>query len=84
MEETKDFKEKTEVNNAEKEQNTEKEKTTVKNSKKVKTKNKENTKRGKHKAKATIGDIVFRTLILVIIFFIVLLAYTFYIKGSIY
>ena len=31
------------------------------------------TKKGKHKAKPTLGDIVFRVLVVVVIFFIVLL-----------
>ena len=44
------------------------------------TKEDKKTKKGKHKAKATIGDIVFRVLILVAIFFIAAIAYTFYIR----
>lgn len=45
------------------------------------TKNKTNApKGGKHKAKATPGDVVFRTIILVIVFFIALLGYAFYIQ----
>lgn len=39
------------------------------------------TKKGKHKAKPTIGDIIFRVLIIVAIFFIAVIAYASYIKG---
>lgn len=42
---------------------------------------KKDVKRGKHKAKATIGDIIFRVLIIVAIFFISVIAYVFYIRG---
>lgn len=41
------------------------------------------TRRGRHKAKPTIGDIVFHVLIIVAIFFIVLIAYVFYIRGTV-
>ena len=51
------------------------------NKKAKKVEKKVNTKKGKHKEKATLGDIIFRTLIMVSIFFIVLIAYTTYIKG---
>ncbi len=40
------------------------------------------TKKGKHKAKPTIGDIVFHVLIIVAIFFIVVIAYVFYLRGT--
>ncbi len=39
------------------------------------------SKKGKHKANPTLGDIVFRVLIVVVIFFIVLIAYVSYIEG---
>ncbi len=44
---------------------------------------KENTKKvdKKPKEKPSIGDIIFRVLILVAVFFICVIAYTFYIKG---
>ena len=45
-----------------------------------KTQNKKE-KRGKHREKATLGDIVFRVLIVVVIFFIALISYAFYIQG---
>ena len=38
-------------------------------------------KKGKHKEKPTIGDIIFRVLVIVVIFFICLLFYVFYIKN---
>lgn len=38
------------------------------------------SKKGKHKASPTPGDLIFRVLVLVVIFFIVLLAYAFYIQ----
>ena len=37
--------------------------------------------KGKHKAKPTIGDLVFRVLVIVVIFFIALIAYASYIQG---
>lgn len=37
--------------------------------------------KGKHKTKATVGDIIFRVLIILAIFFIVLIAYMFYLQG---
>ncbi len=48
------------------------------------TKEGKKTKKGKHKAKATLGDIVFRVLVMVAIFFIVIIAYVFYISGMAY
>ena len=39
------------------------------------------TKKGKHKAKPTLGDIVFRVLVVVVIFFIVVIAYVSYLQG---
>lgn len=38
-------------------------------------------KKGKHKEEPTLGDIVFRVLIVVVIFFIAVIAYAFYIQG---
>ena len=38
------------------------------------------TKKGKHKAEPTLGDIVFRALVIVVIFFIVLIAYVSYLQ----
>lgn len=49
---------------------------------KQKVKKEPGAKKGKHKAKATIGDIVFRTLILVSIFFIAVIAYVYLIEGN--
>ncbi len=46
-----------------------------------KTKEEPKVKKGKHKAKPTIGDIIFRILIMVAMFFIAVIAYTFYIRG---
>lgn len=37
--------------------------------------------KGKHKEEPTLGDIVFRVLIVVVIFFIAVIAYAFYIQG---
>lgn len=48
------------------------------------TKENKKTKNGKHKEKPTIGDIIFRVLIIVAIFFIAVIAYTFYIRGMSY
>ena len=45
-----------------------------------KVKNEGKSKKAKHKGKATIGDIIFRVLILVAVFFIVLIAYVFYLQ----
>ncbi len=45
------------------------------------TKENQKNKKGKHKAKATIGDIIFRCLIISAIFFIALIVYIGYIKG---
>lgn len=39
------------------------------------------SKKGKHKANPTLGDIVFRVLIIVVIFFIALIVYVSYIDG---
>lgn len=47
----------------------------------IKTKVNKKNKKGKHKATQTLGDIVFKVLVIVAIFFIVVIAYTFYIKG---
>ena len=44
------------------------------------TKENKKTKKGKHKAKATIGDIIFRVLIIVVIFFIAIISYSFYLR----
>ncbi len=38
-------------------------------------------KKGKHKSKPTLGDIVFRVLIVVVIFFIAVIAYATYVQG---
>ena len=38
--------------------------------------------KGKHKEEPTLGDIVFRVLIVVVIFFIAVIAYAFYIQGK--
>lgn len=40
-----------------------------------------NRKKGKHKANPTLGDIVFRVLIVVVIFFVVLITYVSYLQG---
>lgn len=48
------------------------------------TKENKKSKKGKHKAKATLGDIVFRVLLIVAIFFIAVISYIFYIRGIIY
>lgn len=45
------------------------------------TKENKKVKKGKHKAKATIGDIIFRVLIMLAIFFIAVISYVFYIRG---
>lgn len=45
------------------------------------TKENKKVKKGKHKAKATVGDIIFRILVMLAIFFIAVIAYIFYIKG---
>ncbi len=45
------------------------------------TKENKKVKRGKHKAKATVGDIIFRVLIILSIFFIAVISYMFYIRG---
>ncbi len=38
-------------------------------------------KKGKHKEETTLGDIVFRVLVIVVIFFIAVISYSFYIQG---
>lgn len=48
------------------------------------TKEKQKNKKEKHKEKPTIGDIIFRVLIIVAIFFIAVIAFTFYIRGTSY
>ena len=45
------------------------------------TKKTKKTTKGKHKEEPTLGDIVFRVLIVVVIFFIAVIAYAFYIQG---
>ncbi len=45
------------------------------------TKENKKIKNGKHQAKPTIGDIIFRILIIVAIFFISVIFYVFYIKN---
>ncbi len=45
------------------------------------TKERRKNKKGKHKEKTTLGDIVFRVLVIVSIFFIALIAYVFYIRA---
>lgn len=45
------------------------------------TKENKKTKRGKHKEKATIGDIIFRILIIGAIFCIAIITYVFYLRG---
>ena len=47
------------------------------------TKENKKNKKGKHKSKPTIGDIVFRVLIIVAIFFICVMFYVFYIRNTI-
>lgn len=45
------------------------------------TKEDKKIKKGKHKAKPTKGDMIFRVLMIVAIFLIAVISYTFYIKG---
>ena len=45
------------------------------------TKDDKKIKKGKHKAKPTIGDIIFRILIITAIFFISVIFYVFYIRN---
>ncbi len=45
------------------------------------TKENKKVKKGKHKSKPTIGDIIFRILIIVAIFFIGVIFYVFYIRN---
>ncbi len=45
------------------------------------TKENKNEKKGKHRKKSTLGEIFFRTLIIVAIFFIVIMAYATYIRN---
>lgn len=55
----------------------------TKDDKKIQNKKEEGKKttKGKHKEEPTLGDIVFRVLIVVVIFFIAVIAYGFYIQG---
>ena len=46
-----------------------------------KRKTKKARKKGKHKADPTLGDIVFRVLVIVVIFFIVAITYVLYLQG---
>lgn len=46
-----------------------------------KTKESKKNKKGKHKEKTTIGDIIFRILIVAMIFCIAVIFYSFYIKS---
>lgn len=46
------------------------------------TKEDKKTKKGRHKAKPTKGDMIFRVLIMLAIFFIAVITYTFYISMS--
>lgn len=48
-----------------------------------KTKDNKKVKKGKHKEKATLGDILFRVLVIVAIFFIAVIMYATYLKGII-
>lgn len=56
---------------------------TTKDDEKLNKQNEESVKmkKGKHKEKPTLGDIVFRVLVVVVIFFIAVIAYSFYIQG---
>ncbi len=45
------------------------------------TKENQKVKKGKHKSKPTIGDIIFRILIILSIFFISVIFYVFYIRN---
>ena len=45
------------------------------------TKENQKVKKGKHKSKPTIGDIIFRILIVLSIFFISVIFYVFYIRN---
>jgi len=45
------------------------------------TKEEKKIQKGKHKAKPTKGDMIFRVLMIIAIFFIAVISYTFYIKG---
>jgi len=47
------------------------------------TKEGKKSKKGKHSEKTTLGDIVFRVLVMVSIFFIAVIAYVFYIQAII-
>ena len=55
----------------------------TKDDKKLQNQNEKEKKvaKGKHKEEPTLGDIVFRVLIVVVIFFIAVIAYAFYIQG---
>ena len=46
------------------------------------TKEKQKTQKGKHKEKPTIGDIIFRILVIVSIFLISVIFYVFYIRNT--
>ena len=48
-----------------------------------KTKENKKPRKGKHKEKTTLGDIVFRVIVIVAIFFSVLITYAFYIRDII-
>ena len=56
----------------------------TKDDKKLQNQNEKEKKvaKGKHKEEPTLGDIVFRVLIVVVIFFIAVIAYAFYIQGK--
>lgn len=45
------------------------------------TKENQKSKKAKHREKPTIGDMIFRVLIILAIFFIAVIAYVFYIRG---
>lgn len=47
------------------------------------TKENRKVKKGKHRAKATVGDIIFRILMILAIFFIAVISYVFYIRGMV-
>ncbi len=55
----------------------------TKDDKKLQNKKEEGKKttKGKHKEEPTLGDIVFRVLVIVVIFFIAVIAYASYIQG---
>lgn len=45
------------------------------------TKDEKKTKRGKHSEKATVGDKIFRVLLIVAILLIAMMVYVFYVRG---